>query len=376
MNYSAVGIIFSGKDKHTMKRLTSDRSVSAIPFACRYRLIDFCLSNLVNAGVSHINIIANCNYRSLLEHIGSGKDWDLARRVGGINVISPYQTSRNISKGVYSTHLEALINMKEYINEFKEEYVVLMDTDNVLNINLTDIISEHAESGADITFVTKNVPYDFTSLTPRMMISSVRGKITDISVNTSYNPDNTEMSLNIFVMKVSELKKIIEKAEIYSETSMTSMLISNMKTSNYRTFSYDGYVASLSSFSDYYRCSMNLVNDDKARESLLGKRGLPILTRVHNSSPTVYLSGASVKNSMLADECKIEGEIINSVIFRGVTVGRGAVVKNSVLFHGTTIGKNAQLNCIVTDKNVLISDGVILSGNEKMPFYIEKGRRI
>ena len=121
---------------------------------------------------------------------------------------------------------------------------------------------------------------------------------------------------------------------------------------------------------------MELVNNDKARESLLGKKEAPIYTRVHNSAPTKHYPGSKVENSMIADECEIEGTVINSVIFRDVTIEKGAVVKNCVLFHGTHVCKNANLNCIVADKDVLITEGVTLSGNENMPFFIQKGRKI
>ena len=121
---------------------------------------------------------------------------------------------------------------------------------------------------------------------------------------------------------------------------------------------------------------MILASDELARESLLWKKESPIFTRVHNSAPTVYKSSAVVENSMIADDCVIEGSIINSVLFRGVKVERGAVVKNSVLFSGTRVSKNASLNSIVTDKDVDITDGVVLSGNENMPFYIQKSRKI
>ena len=125
----AAGIIFSNLNNNTLSELTTDRTVAAIPFACRYRLVDFCLSNLINANISNIHIVANYNYRSLVDHIGSGKDWDLARRKGGINLISPFQTSHTSESKLYSYHMEALRNMKEYIGEMKEEVVVLMDSE-------------------------------------------------------------------------------------------------------------------------------------------------------------------------------------------------------------------------------------------------------
>lgn len=376
MAISAAGIIFSSLNNNTLSRLTSDRTVAAIPFACRYRLIDFCLSNMVNANISNINIVANYNYRSLLEHIGSGKDWDLARREGGINIISPFQTAHSPSVSIFLTHMEALKNMKEYIDEFKEDYVVLMDSDHVLNIDFNDVIRSHEKTGASITFVTKVINPDYTSKTPRMMLSSVAGKITDISMNSSYNPKNPELALNIFVMKTTHLRMLIEEASAHSLNSFTSMLLSNVKRENYRTYCYKGYVASVSSFLDFYKCSIELARNDNARASLLWKKEAPIYTRVHNSAPTSHTDTAIVKNSMLADECVIEGTVINSVLFRGVYVGPGAVVKDSVLFHGTYVDKNAELNCIVTDKDVHITEGVKLSGNENMPFYVQKKRKV
>ena len=243
MANSAAGIIFSSLNDNTLSRLTGDRTVSAIPFACRYRLVDFCLSNMVNANMSNINIVANYNYRSLTEHIGSGKDWDLARRSGGINIISPYQTATSASTKMFSTHMEALISMKQYIDEFKEDYVVLMDSDHVLNINLSDVIKSHKLSGAKITIVTHKISKEYTSKRPRMMVSSVAGKVSDISMGSAYTIKNSELSLNIFVMSTVYLRKLIEEAQAYNLNSLTRLLLKNYKSENYRTYCYITVVA-------------------------------------------------------------------------------------------------------------------------------------
>ncbi|MBR2343540.1 MAG: glucose-1-phosphate adenylyltransferase subunit GlgD [Clostridia bacterium] len=376
MAISAAGIIFSNLNDNTLSRLTGDRTVAAIPFACRYRLVDFALSDMVNANISNINIVVNYNYRSLLEHVGSGKDWDLARRKGGITLISPYQTAFASSVSMFNTRLEALKNMKAYIEEFTEDYVVLMDSDNVINIDIADVIRQHERTGAKITVVTKTTDPRWSSKHPRMMLSSVAGKITDISMNSEHSDKNPELALNIFVMSTVYLRKIIEEAEAYDLNSLSGFLLKNYKNNNYRTYSYNGYVATVSSFLDYYRASISLAKDEEARSSLLWRRERPIFTRVHNSSPVIYKEDAKVESSMIADDCVIEGTVINSVLFRGVKVEKGAVVKNSVLFSGTYVGCDAELNCIVTDKNVHVSDGVKLSGNENMPFYIQKGRKV
>ena len=376
MAISAAGIIFSSLNDNTLSRLTTDRTVAAIPFACRYRLVDFCLSNMVNANMSNIHIVANYNYRSLTEHIGSGKDWDLARREGGINIISPYQTAHSSHAKLFSTHMEALISMKEYIDEFKEDYVVLMDSDHVLNIDLESVVKEHERTGADITLVTHTIDKDYTSKSPRIMISSVAGKITDIAMGSVYSERNPELSLNLFVMETNYLRRLIEEAQGYNLNSLTGLILKNFKTENYRTYKYNGFVASVSSFLDYYRYSMELATNEESRDLLLNKKSAPIYTRVHNSAPVVYKSGAKITGSMIADDCVIEGTVINSVLFRGVKVEKGAVVKNSVLFSGTTVAANANVNCIVTDKDVYVSSGVTLSGNNNMPFYVQKGRKV
>ena len=376
MAINAAGIIFSSLNNNTLSRLTSDRTVAAIPFACRYRLVDFCLSAMVNANISNINIVANYNYRSLTEHIGSGKDWDLARRTGGVHIISPYQTAHSSSAKLFSTHMEALISMKEYIDEFTEDYVILMDSDNVLNIDLEEVVKYHEMTGAKITLVTKQTDKHYSSKNPRMMLSSVAGKVTDITMSSVYTDRHPELSLGIFVMSTVYLRKLIEEAQGSNSHSLTNIMLKNYKSQHYVSYKYSGFAASVSSFLDYYKYSVHLAKNEEARSSLLYKKEAPIFTRVHNSAPVVYKTGAKVESSMIADECIIEGTVINSVLFRGVKVEKGAVVKNSVLFAGTTVGKNAQLNCIVADKNVTVSDNVVLSGNENMPFYVQKGRKV
>ena len=376
MASSAAGIIFSSLNNNTLSRLTSDRTVAAIPFACRYRLIDFALSNLVNANISNIYVVANYKYRSLLEHLGSGKDWDLARREGGITFVSPFQSSGSSDNKMFSTHMEALRSMKEYIAEIKDEYVVLMDSDTVLTIDISDVIRTHESTGAGVTIVTTDVSPDYTAKSARPMIASVAGKVTQIAMGAAYDERHPELAAGIYVMKTAYLRSIIDEAEAYDHNSFTMYLLKNCKSSIYMTYKYHGFAASVSSFLDYYKYSMELVNNEKARESLLWKKEAPIFTRVHNSAPTKHFPGAKVENSMIADECSIEGTVINSVIFRDVTIEKGAVVENCVLFHGSHVGKNAKLNCIVADKDVVISHGVNLSGNHNMPFYIQKGRKI
>jgi glucose-1-phosphate adenylyltransferase len=177
-------------------------------------------------------------------------------------------------------------------------------------------------------------------------------------------------------MRTVYLKKLIEEASAYNLSSLTAYIQRNFKRMNCQVYTYNGYAFTISGFLDYYRASMGILSDTAAMEAILCNKEMPIFTRVHNSAPTFYKASSSVTSSMLADECVIEGTVINSVLFRGVRVGRGAVVKNSILLKGTEVKDNARLNYIVSDKNVVIGEGVSLSGNANIPFYIQKGRRV
>ena len=376
MNIAA--IIFSNLNDHTLSRLTSDRTVAAIPFACRYRLVDFALSNMVNANISRINVVANYNYRSLLDHIGSGKDWDLARHEGGISCISPYQTAYSGNVKVYATHMEALRSIAPYIADMKEDYVVLSDCDGVANIDIATALAHHAESGAEITFITQPCTLSYTSKTPRLMFrTDAEGRVQEAMLSDAYSMDCPELCLNVFIMSCEHLRRIISEANARDLKSLTrDVILRRAMAGRYRTFRHEGYYAGISSFSDYFRHSINLTNHKDAYASLLGRSDRRIFTKVHNSAPVVYSEEAVVKNSLIADDCVIEGTVENSIIFRGVRIGRGSVVRNSILFGGTVVGSHCSLHCVVTDKSVIVSDSRILSGHESLPFYIAKNRRV
>ncbi|MBQ4324877.1 MAG: glucose-1-phosphate adenylyltransferase subunit GlgD [Clostridia bacterium] len=374
---STAGIIFSNLNDNTLSRLTADRTVAAIPFGCRYRLVDFALSNMINAGITAISIIANYNYRSLTEHIGSGKDWDLARREGGISFVSPYKTARTPNAAMYSHHLEALKNMQELIREIKQEYVVLSDTDNLCNIPLTEVLEQHEATGASVTMVCAECTPDFTSKTPGMMVQSDEtGKITRIIKSDKY-VDGYIRFANIYVMRTDYLVNLIDEAFAQNHNSLSEdIMMREPEKQNFYVYCHKGTVAPVSSFQDYYKHSIALATDPAFRRELFGEKERPIYTNVHNSPPVRYLDGATVKNSMIADGCVIEGTVENSILFRGVKIGKGAVVKNSVLFAGTEIGDGSTIQCVVADKYVSVSAHSQLSGAPTLPFFICKGRKV
>ena len=378
MTMRAAGIIFSNLNDNTLSRLTSSRTVAAIPFACRYNLVDFALSNMVNSGITDVNIIANYNFRSLAEHLGSGKDWDLARRSGGIRLISPYQTSGTAQVSLYSHHLEALKSMYEYINECKEDTIVLSDCTDICNIDLKAVIASHLEYGADVTFVTKPCEEDFSAKTPVMMLSAdADNHVREIAFSAKYLPSKPERFISLYVMKTNYLINLLSDAFAYNYTSMSrDVFLHHPENKKFYIYSYGGYVAPVSSFLDYYKHSIELTEKPEGMRELMLNRQRPVFTRVHNSAPTVYKDGATVKSSLIADDCQIEGRVENSVLFRGVKVARGAVVRNCVLFAGTQVGENANLHCVVADRDVKVTESCVLSGSRQLPFYIPRDRTV
>ncbi len=371
---STVGIIFSNIHDKNISELTRMRTMASVPFGCRYRLIDFTLSNMVNSGITHVGVITHYNYQSLMDHIGTGKDWDLARRQGGIQILPPYITAfANARNSLYTTRLEALKSISAFISGCSEEYVVLSDCDVICNIDLNEMITRHIESDADATFAVKS---SYAAASDRNNISVVEYdrdfRITDISEHSGHSGGFKDINLNIWVMRRKYLEDIIQDAIAHNYNNFINDVIArNLSGADFRVYKYDGYFASVSSLADYYFCSMDLLNSD-TRRALFGVKNRPVFTKVRNSPPSVYSSEAVVRNSLIADGCVIDGTVENSILFRGVKVGFGTHIKNSILMQDTLTGDNIYMSCVITDKNAVIRDGRVLSGHETRPFYIEK----
>ncbi len=373
---TAAGLIFANIHDQSIPELTRVRSMASVPFGCRYRLIDFTLSNLVNSGINRIGLITHHNYQSLLDHIGTGKDWDLARRSGGIKLIPPNVTAfdgTSTAKAV-AHRLEALLGAKDFIAHCTEDYFVLSDCDIICNIDLSKVIEAHAAAGADITFVTKKVDAADMHLAEQVSVVTAdeNGVVTDF-VLAKPQEGIINLYTNIMVVSREYLLNILANAAAHGHRSFFSdVIVPSLGTANFRAYAYDGWYAYIGSLEGYFASSMDMLTQE-AREGLFDVKNRPILTKVRNSAPTKYKEGASVKNSFIADGCVIEGTVENSILFRGVKVGKGTVVKNSILMQDTFTGSDVTLNCVITDKDVTIRDGRHLSGHETMPFFVGKG---
>lgn len=374
----ASGIIFSNIHDNNIPELTRLRTIASVPFACRYRFIDFTLSNMVNSNIYNISVITHYNYQSLMDHIGSGKDWDLARRSGGLKILPPFLSAHNAGTGAYQTRLESLKSVSAAINHITDEYVVLSDCDVICNVDFEDMIENHRKTGADMTLAVKRV--SLTKETARLNTiykSDSDGRLTDVELYPTDFEGEADISLNMVVMKTSYLQQIVADAIAHNYTSLTKDIIArNMGRMNYRVYGYDGYFACITSLEDYFKYSLELITDGEARQSLFNVKNRPVYTKVRNSTPAYYAPTSSVKNSLVADGCVIEGTVENSIIFRGAKIGKNATVRNSIVMQDGIISSGAFLNYVITDKNAVIRDGRMLSGAETQPFYVSKGKMI
>lgn len=372
-NNDALGIVFPNSYDNLLPSLCSERLMASIPFASRYRMIDFLLSSMVNCGIENISVIVRKNYRSLMRHLGSGRPWDLSRKNGGLNLVPPFAEK---TVKVYNGRVEALASIVDFLKHQKEKYVFISDANIVSNFNYNAMLEAHKESGADVTIAYKReeIPYGFMNLQPNTttdLYYTLRlqedGRVEHIHTN----PKSTGLqnfSMNIYLIERELLITKIEHAYahgyVYFERDILAPQLETLKVYGYQ---YEGYTARISDIMSYFTENMKLL-DDKNLDELFAPA--PVYTTVRDDNPTRYIGKSKVKNTMVADGCVIEGEVENCILFRGVKIGKGAIVKNSIIMQDTVIMGNAEIDYVITDKEVTITAGKELRGNESFPVFV------
>lgn len=337
---SAVGVIFSNIHDDNVPELSHQRTMGSLPYGGRYRLIDFALSNLVNSGVTTVGIITKNNYQSLMDHLGSGKDWDLARKTGGLVLLPPFGAIDN--GGLYRSRLEALKGITGFLARRNEDYVILCDCDGVYHMDFTKVIDYHEAKQADITLVCHNEEIGNSSHYT-LVQSDESGRVVDLKINDSVGGSNKFFS-NILIINRNFLLRLINDATVHGYKSFEEDILRRNIVS-LKIFAYDfhGYHATIDSLRAYFTHNMELLNKP-IRDELFGDRD--IYTKVRDSAPSKYGDFADVRNSLVSDGCIVEGTVENSILFRGVKVGRGTVVRNSIVMQDTVIGENVRMNCV------------------------------
>lgn len=372
MRASAVsGIIFANSHDETVKRLTDIRSMASVPFGGRYRLIDFALSNFVNAGISNVGIITKEKYRSLMDHIGSGIYWDLDRKKGGIHIMPPFNIGGTRR---YHGHIEALYGANDFLKRCNSEYIVLSDSSIVANVDLSDAIGNHIKNGADVTVIYKKQTDFENSIGAMSLITEADGKIVDAKFPVKAQGIQ-DISMGIFIFNRNVLIDIVDKAYKSGLKSIEKDLIAaNLDNLKVYGTEHTGVTFIIDSPDSYKTANMSLLKEDVRRNLFLKER--PIYTKTRDDMPTRFGTKSDVKNCFIADGCVIEGTVKNSILFRGVKVEKGATVENSILMQGVRVGKDSKVCYTVSDKNADVGDGVHIEGTKEKAFFIEKNQSL
>ncbi len=375
-NKEALGIIFPNSYDGLVPELVTERLMASIPFASRYRVCDFILSSMARAGISNVSMVVRENYLSLMDHLGTGREWDLARKNGGLNIIPPF-AQKEVK--IYSGRVEALESIKGFLVSQTEKYVVMSDTNMIVNMDFTDLLRKHQKSGADITVVYRKmeIPEKFRQplgTNELYYTLDVEGnRVKQLFVNPK-REGVVNYSMNIYVMEREQLIRLIDEAYVLGFTCFERDVIApQIDMLDVQGYCFEGYAAHIHSMKSYFDENMKLLEDENLK-GLFGPG--PVWTKIRDDNPTRYIKGAKVSNVMAADGCVIEGEVENSILFRGVKVKKGAKVKNCVLMQDTVIEENASVEYVITDKDVTITEGKALVGTETFQVYVSKKQTV
>ena len=365
----AMGVIFSNIYDSSLGALTNHRTVASLPFGGRYRQIDFALSNMSNSGIYNVGVITKHNYRSLMDHLGNCSAWDMNRKKEGVVLLPPFAEG-NVG-AVYKGKLEALFSAYHFLDNKAYDYVVVCDSTVLCNIDFDAVIKEHIRSGNDITAVATAVSTNHAY--PLVLNLDEEGSVSELLIDTIAE-NGALAGMGMFVMNRAKLVEAIREAHTKGYTHFERDFLQRgynagvIKVGAYR---FEGVVLHNSSIVRYYKNSMALL-EKNVRDGIFSKTA-PIYTKVRDEAPTYYAKGSRVANCIIADGCVVRGVAEDSVIFREVSIDEGALVKSSIVMQGAKIGKNASLECVILDKNVVVTDGACLKGTPDHPVIVKKG---
>jgi glucose-1-phosphate adenylyltransferase len=331
-----LGVIDATTYHEDLEDLLTHRSLAALPFGGRYRIIDFVLSNMVNSGIRSVAIFPKLQYRSLMDHLGSGKNWDLNRKRDGL-FFFPSPIVDNIENKIGSfDHFAANI---DFFYRSTQEYSIITNCNTVFNTTFRSLLDGHIQAGCDITEL--------------------------------HQKDGSSMEM--YLIKTSLLIKLIETRNETGYTCMKDVVDDLDHLYSICHYEYTGYAVKIDSIQSYFSTSMNLLKSDVWKQLFIKEQ--PIFTKVKDEPPTKYMKGSLVQNTSIANGCVINGTVENSVISRGVKIGEGSVIKNCIIMQKCQIEENCYLDSVILDKDVKVEAGTHLSGTFLAPYVIRKGTK-
>ncbi|MEZ4357640.1 MAG: glucose-1-phosphate adenylyltransferase subunit GlgD [Eubacteriales bacterium] len=370
------GLIYAGEQNMNLRELVILRSVGAVPIAGRYRALDFVLSNMVNSNIRNIGIIAQKNYHSLMDHLGSGKDWDLNRKSDGLFILPPFDTNEN--RGSYRGLCDAVKGAMNYIVRTSQKYCLLCGSYTIYNETYDRLLDYHINSGADITMlynVEENPEYTGERFKDtRIIMDDETGRVIDMELNPSV-PRSNKIGMDIYLIRKDLLEYLIEDAVLHGNYNFVmDVLIPNINSLKIYAIEHKGYVGRLHSVAAYFKMNMDFLKNDVQQDLFLSENR--IFTKIKDEAPVKFSKDAKIKNSFIANGCIIKGEVENSIIFRGVHIDEGVSIKNSIIMQDSHISSNCSLEYVILDKIVHMREGRKLIGDENFPVVIRKGAMV
>ncbi|MDO5689518.1 MAG: glucose-1-phosphate adenylyltransferase subunit GlgD [Tissierellia bacterium] len=366
-----IGVINSGVTTEIFDTLCKTRPTYMLPFAGRYRLIDFALSNMSNHNVSNVVVYGGKNLRSTLDHLGNGQSWELNRRRNGLFVFPPIYHSDMI----VPTDIANYYNTLTFYEHSTQKNMFIDNPMTVVKMDLQDAFEKFIEEDLDVMlfYKTQKDPDGYYLNTSKIILNE-QGKLLNIGMNLG-----TENEFNLYLGKmlikkdlfITLVKEAVEKGNAHN---LRQAIINNKHILKIGTYHLDGHVEVIRDTRTYYQANMNLLNPDIYHELFFGRN--MIYTKSKDEPPTTYKSTSKVNNSLIANGCIIEGHVENSIVFRGVKIGKDSIVRNSIIIQKSSIGSDAIVVNVITDKYASIGDGVTVVGNPLQPYVVGKSQVI
>ena len=370
MMKDVMGLIYTGENDARLRELTVTRAIAAMPVAGRYRVIDFLVSSMVNGGMKNIGVITQKNYHSLMDHLGSGKEWDLHGKNNGLHILPPFLTRENV--GLYPGLLDVLRSNNNFFIRSKQETLVLSNSNIIYNAHLDELVQYYRDTEADITLLYTTDQSMKRDEYGTYLALDDQGNVTDLEVQPTH-PSYDNVYMQVMVIKRELIKDLVDKAVSHGLHSMERDIILRLvqsKSARINAYEYKGKAWQIDSVQSYFRFNMDIL-DPKMRKGLF-REDLPVYTKVRDEMPACYGDDSTVINSLIADGCQIEGTVENSVLFRGVKIAAGAHVRNCIIMQDGQVHEGAYIENCILDKQAVIKRNSKLIGPEAYPIVIGK----
>ncbi|MDD4080725.1 MAG: glucose-1-phosphate adenylyltransferase subunit GlgD [Eubacteriales bacterium] len=374
MKKNIVGLIYTGEGMSELKELTRYRSTAAMPMLGRYRLIDFILSVMIHSGMKNVGIIMQKNYHSLMDHLGSGREWNLHGKRSGMTILPPFMNGDRV--GVYEGLLDALHSNLSFLRRSTERFIAVTDSNVLYQVNFEDILNEHLDKRNDITLLYSKKSGLRRNGSGRYLEVSDSGAVTKIEFDPTI-PHFENTYIGAFLIRRELLIDLLDRSVAAGQHHFSRGMLAHMVANNTHRvggFECPGNIWSIDSVPAYFKANMDFLNDSVRRQVFRDEQ--PIWTKLRDEMPARYLGEAQVKNALIADGCVIEGKVENSILFRGVRVSPGATVRNSIVMQDAVIHQGAELENCILDKQTTIREKVRLIAPHAYPIVVAKNLTI